>query len=197
MKRMLDWALGMALLLVFAPLFGIVALLIALDGGPVFYGHPRIGFHGKSFRCFKFRTMIVGAHDCLDEYLMLHPVAAVEWQDSQKLDADPRITAIGKFLRRSSLDELPQLWNVVCGDMSLVGPRPVTAIELVRYGSDADQYKTVRPGITGLWQISGRNRLNYAERVRLDMRYITSHSLWQDCIILLKTLRVPFRGDGK
>lgn len=197
MKRALDIGLGIVMLVVFSPVIGLFALLVALDGGQIFYGHRRVGRNHKTFACYKFRTMIVGAHDCLDEYLALHPAAAVEWRDNHKLDNDPRITPVGQFLRRTSLDELPQLWNVVCGEMSLVGPRPVTETELSRYGDNVERFLSVRPGITGPWQISGRNRLSYRERIALDMQYVAKRSLWRDCIILLKTLRVPFRGDGK
>lgn len=197
MKRMLDIGLGIVMLVVFAPAFALLSLFIALDGGQIFYGHHRVGRGGKTFACYKFRTMIVGAHECLDEYLALHPAAAVEWRNNQKLDNDLRITPVGRFLRRTSLDELPQIWNVLRGEMSLVGPRPVTQIELARYGDNVDRLLSVRPGMTGLWQVSGRNRLSYSERVALDMRYIANRSLWRDCIILFKTIRVLLQRDGK
>jgi lipopolysaccharide/colanic/teichoic acid biosynthesis glycosyltransferase len=197
MKRVLDCGLSIVLLLVLAPFFLVVSLLVALDGGNVFYGHPRIGWDGRQFRCLKFRTMIVDANDCLIEYLGLHPAAALEWQLNQKLDVDPRITPIGNFLRRTSLDELPQLFNVLKGEMSLVGPRPVTKSELARYGEHAIDYLTCRPGITGLWQVSGRNRLSYDRRVALDVEYSKEQSLWGDLVILLRTFRVLLTGDGK
>lgn len=196
-KRAFDCVLAVLALIVFSPFFLTLALLVAMDGGPVIYRHKRVGRQGELFDCFKFRTMIVGAHDIFDEFLLFHPAVVAEWQESQKLDLDPRITSTGRFLRRSSLDELPQLLNVIRGDMSLVGPRPVTKTELQRYGAHADDYLTVRPGITGLWQVSGRNRLTYPERVALDVRYIRTRSIWLDFVILLRTIVVLLRGDGK
>jgi exopolysaccharide production protein ExoY len=195
-KRVFDCVGAIPLLITFSPLFAVFGLLVAMDGGPVIYRHQRIGRNGRLFDCYKFRTMIVGAHDLFDEFLELHPAAVAEWQDAQKLNVDPRITSTGGFLRRTSLDELPQLLNVIRGEMSLVGPRPVTASELARYGGHAGQLLTVLPGMTGLWQVSGRNRLSYAERVRLDMQYVATRSFWQDCAILIRTVGVLFRGDG-
>lgn len=196
-KRIFDCAMALPILLVISPLIVLISVLVAMDGGPVFYGHRRIGENGKPFNCYKFRTMIVGAHDLFDEYLAFHPAAVNEWAQSQKLDGDPRITSIGRWLRRTSLDELPQLLNVIAGDMSLVGPRPVTESELIRYGDKAAIYKTVRPGITGLWQVSGRNRLSYDERVALDVQYASQRALWRDIVILGRTVRVLLTGDGK
>lgn len=196
-KRIFDCAMALPILLVISPLLAVISLLCAMDGGPVFYGHRRIGQNGKPFACYKFRTMVVGAHDLFDEYLSFHPAAVVEWEHSQKLDVDPRITSIGRWLRRTSLDELPQLLNVIKGDMSLVGPRPVTETELIRYGDHASVYLTVRPGITGLWQVSGRNSLTYEKRVALDVHYISRQSIWRDLVILLRTARVLLTGDGK
>lgn len=196
-KRLLDWAIALPILLLISPLIAVIGVLVAMDGGPVFYGHRRVGENGKPFNCYKFRTMIVGAHDLFDEYLGFHPAAVAEWAASQKLDGDPRITSIGRWLRRTSLDELPQLLNVIMGDMSLVGPRPVTESELARYGDKADIYKAARPGITGLWQVSGRNRLSYDERVALDVQYVSQRALWRDIVILGRTIRVLLTGDGK
>lgn len=196
-KRVFDCAMTLPMLLVVSPLIVLISVLVAMDGGPVFYGHRRIGENGKPFNCYKFRTMIVGAHDLFDEYLAFHPAAVVEWTQSQKLDGDPRITSIGRWLRRTSLDELPQLLNVIMGDMSLVGPRPVTESELKRYGDKAVIYQAVRPGITGLWQVSGRNRLSYDERVALDVQYASRRALWRDIVILGRTVRVLLTGDGK
>jgi exopolysaccharide production protein ExoY len=196
-KRVLDCIIAVLMLIVSLPFFLALALLVAMDGGPVIYRHKRIGRDGQLFDCYKFRTMIVGAHDLFDEFLMFHPSVVAEWQETQKLNLDPRITSTGRFLRRTSLDEMPQLLNVIRGEMSLVGPRPVTKPELQRYGTHASAYLTVRPGLTGLWQISGRNRLSYAERVALDMRYIRTRSIWSDFVILLRTIVVLLRGDGK
>jgi exopolysaccharide production protein ExoY len=197
-KRMLDIAIALLTLCVLAPLFLIIAFVVALDGGPVFFGHPRIGRYGQPFQCLKFRTMFVGAEGCLKEYLTHHPVAAREWEQNQKLAFDPRITAIGRSLRCLSLDELPQLINVLRGEMSLVGPRPVTLSELRnRYQTYASGYLSLRPGLTGLWQVSGRNRLSYDDRIILDMRYTETQSLWGDLCIMGKTVTVVLRGDGK
>ena len=178
------------------PLFLAVAALVALDGGPIFFHHKRVGRNGETFGCMKFRTMILGAEECLDEYLFHHPEAQMEWAREQKLSFDPRITAIGRFLRLSSVDELPQLLNVLKGDMSLVGPRPVTQGELVHYGFATTLYKSVRPGITGLWQVSGRNELAYEMRVRLDEQYVRHWSLFRDFRILLQTPAVVVSRKG-
>jgi exopolysaccharide production protein ExoY len=196
-KRVMDCTIAVVVLIFCFPFFLTLAFLVAMDGGPVFYRHKRIGRGGRLFDCYKFRTMIVGAHDLFDEFLAFHPSVVAEWQEAQKLDLDPRITSAGRFLRRTSLDEMPQLLNVIRGEMSLVGPRPVTQPELQRYGAHVREYLTVRPGLTGLWQVSGRNRLTYAERVALDVRYIHTRSIWFDFGILLRTIVVLLRGDGK
>ena len=196
-KRVLDCIIAVLMLIVSLPFFLALALLVAMDGGPVIYRHKRIGRDGQLFDCYKFRTMIVGAHDLFDEFLMFHPSVVAEWQETQKLNLDPRITSTGRFLRRTSLDEMPQLLNVIRGEMSRVGPRPVTNPELQRYGTHASSYLTVRPGLTGHWQIRGRNRLSYAERVALDVRYIRTRSIWFDFVILFRTIIVLLRGDGK
>jgi exopolysaccharide production protein ExoY len=196
LKRVLD-ILGAALLVVLAaPLMLVIAAIVAIDGGPVCYRHRRVGLAGRQFGCLKFRTMILGAQECLEEYLYYHPAAQREWADKAKLDRDPRITAVGRFLRRSSLDELPQLLNVIRGDMSLVGPRPITTEELSHYENAAALYFAVRPGITGLWQISGRNEIGYAQRVALDVHYIRSWSLTLDVSILLRTPRAVLSHRG-
>ena len=186
-KRSLDIIGSLLLIIVTAPLFFIIALFVSLDGGPAFFRHTRIGRKGERFGCLKFRTMILGAEACLAEYLDHHPDAKAEWQNHQKLEFDPRITPIGRVLRATSLDELPQLFNIFRGEMSLVGPRPVTQDELVRYGRAADHYLAVRPGLTGPWQISGRNDVGYDERVALDHAYVSELSLFRDVMILLRT----------
>jgi exopolysaccharide production protein ExoY len=196
-KRVLDCVIAVLVFIVSLPIFLTLALLVAMDGGPVIYRHKRIGREGQQFDCYKFRTMIVGAHDLFDEFLAYHPSVVAEWEEAQKLDFDPRITSTGRFLRRTSLDVMPQLLNVIRGEMSLVGPRPVTKPELQRYGAHASEYLTVRPGLTGFWQVSGRNRLSYAERVALDVRYIRTRSIWFDTVILFRTIIVLLRGDGK
>lgn len=186
-KRAIDIGCALVLLFLFLPLFLVIAVLVATDGGPVLFRHKRVGRGGVIFPCLKFRTMVPDAEHLLAEYLRHHPEAAREWREYQKLTFDPRITTIGKALRASSLDELPQLLNVLKGEMSLVGPRPVTAEELSRYGAAAEHYKSVLPGITGLWQISGRNALSYGQRVALDIEYVKGWSPMLDIWILLKT----------
>lgn len=195
-KRVLDACAAAVLLILAAPLFAIVALLVSLDGGPVFFGHRRIGRAGAVFRCWKFRTMILDAEPCLEEYLGHHREACDEWERERKLAFDPRITPVGRFLRRSSLDELPQLLNVLVGEMSLVGPRPVTEAELPHYGWAVPLYLSVRPGITGLWQVSGRNDVGYDSRVALDAHYVETRSLALDLSILARTARVVLDMKG-
>src|SRR5271166_4709817 len=180
-KRALDVSAASLLLLVSLPLLLLTAIAVALDGGPVLYLSERVGANGIPFKCLKFRTMMLGADCCLDEYLGHHPSAREEWLQDRKLAFDPRVTYVGRLLRQSSIDELPQFINVIKGDMSLVGPRPVTQVELdAYYGSQAELYKSVRPGITGLWQVSGRNDVAYASRVALDARYVRSWNIILD-----------------
>ena len=187
-KRALDIAGAGALLLLGAPVFLLLALLVRADGGPAFYAHERIGRGGRRFGCLKFRSMVVDSAARLEALLAADPAARAEWEATRKLRHDPRITWIGRFLRATSLDELPQLINVLRGDMSLVGPRPVVAAELAaHYGAAAEHYLSVRPGITGLWQVSGRSDTSYAQRVALDVRYATNPSLLEDVRILLRT----------
>ncbi|HEV7268751.1 MAG TPA: sugar transferase [Falsiroseomonas sp.] len=187
-KRALD-LLGAGALLLFAlPVFLAIALLVRLDGGPVFYAHPRVGRGGRLFDCLKFRSMVTDADCRLTALLDSDPAARVEWEATRKLKNDPRVTWVGRFLRASSLDELPQLLNVLKGEMSLVGPRPVQVAELAAfYGAAAQHYLLVRPGITGPWQVSGRNDTSYAQRVALDVAYATRPSLLGDVKILLRT----------
>ncbi|WP_245259331.1 sugar transferase [Methylobacterium sp. 77] len=187
---------ALILLAILWPLFLIIAVMVALDGGPVFYGHRRIGKDGRAFDCLKFRTMIPGAEECLGEYLSYHPLANTEWRASQKLVRDPRVTPIGALLREWSLDELPQLLNVLRGEMSLVGPRPVTRSEMIHYGPTAALYMSVLPGMTGLWQVSGRSDLSYTSRVALDRTYVERWSLVRDLAILLSTPRAVLRRSG-
>jgi undecaprenyl-phosphate galactose phosphotransferase len=193
----LNQLLALAILVLLSPLMGAVAFLIwRRDGAPVLFAHYRVGHDGKLFRCMKFRTMYRDAERMLSELLEKDPAARAEWQREQKLLRDPRITPIGHFLRRTSLDELPQLFNVVRGDMSLVGPRPITVGELTRYGRVRWHYLSVRPGITGLWQVSGRNNTSYDERVALDRRYVEERTVWMNLSILLKTVKVVVARDG-
>ena len=185
------------LLVILSPLMALTALFIwCTDGAPILYGHYRVGLNGKLFRCLKFRTMALNSRQLLDELVANDPAAAETWRRDQKLTHDPRVTAIGALLRTTSTDELPQLINVVRGDMLLVGPRPITAPELVRYGRTRWFYPSVRPGITGLWQVSGRNELSYGERVALDKRYIEQRTWLTDLWILVLTLRVVLLRKG-
>ena len=193
----LDQFAALLLLLLFAPLMAVIALLVwRRDGAPVLFGHYRIGQHGRPFRCLKFRSMYLDSEAMLRELLERDPAARAEWERDHKLSDDPRITPIGHFLRRTSLDELPQLFNELRGEMSLVGPRPITLAELPRYGQVRWHYLSVRPGMTGLWQVSGRNDTTYDERVELDREFVEQHSLRLRLSILLRTLRVVIRGSG-
>ena len=193
----LDQFAALLLLLLFAPLMAVIALLVwRRDGAPVLFGHYRIGQHGRPVRCLKFRSMYLDSEAMLRELLERDPAARAEWERDHKLSDDPRITPIGHFLRRTSLDELPQLFNVLRGEMSLVGPRPITLAELPRYGQVRWHYLSVRPGMTGLWQVSGRNDTTYDERVELDREFVEQHSLRLRLSILLRTLRVVIRGSG-
>ncbi|HEY9100512.1 MAG TPA: sugar transferase [Chitinimonas sp.] len=195
-KRFLDVALTLCLLLILAPVLLGLILALRLQGGAALFAHVRIGRHGAPFRCYKFRTMLPDAERRLQELLARDAQARQEWEKDFKLRNDPRVTPFGEFLRKSSLDELPQLWNVLVGDMSLVGPRPVVEAELLRYGNRASLYTSVRPGITGLWQVSGRNDTTYEERVRLDAQYVQNWSLSLDWHILWRTLFVVLGRRG-
>jgi exopolysaccharide production protein ExoY len=187
-KRIMDCVVAAAALMVMLPLMLVLAAAVSMDGGPVFYRHPRVGRAGREFGCWKFRTMRVNSDKILADYLAHNAPAAQQWRDSRKLTVDPRITWLGKWMRKSSVDELPQLWNVITGDMAIVGPRPVTRDELVNYYHFyADCYSSVRPGITGLWQVSGRSNTSYDHRVNLDMRYVHEHNWRMDTEIVFRT----------
>ena len=195
-KRAFDIAASLALIVLFGPLLLLLALAVRCDGGPALFGHRRIGAGGTSFRCWKFRSMVPDAEAVLAHTLATDPKARAEWDRDFKLRQDPRVTPLGAFLRKSSLDELPQLFNVIKGEMSLVGPRPVVQQELERYGQDVHYYLMAKPGMTGLWQVSGRNDTDYATRVSLDVAYVKGLSLRRDMLILVKTVSVVFRGSG-
>jgi len=196
-KRMVDVAGALALVLFLLPLFLVLMGVIRSQGGPALYAHRRVGRYGREFGCLKFRTMVVDADAVLADLLMRDPAAAAEWQATRKLRRDPRVTRLGRLLRVTSIDELPQLFNVLSGEMSLVGPRPVTRAEIEQYyGDHAAETLTVRPGLTGLWQVSGRSETGYAERVALDVAYARNLSLWTDLRILLQTVRVVFQRQG-
>jgi exopolysaccharide production protein ExoY len=196
-KRGIDVFVCASALLIFLPLFALVAGTIAiLEGRPVLYGHERVGFGRRSFRCLKFRTMVKNGDEVFRRYLQEHPEAKREWVATRKLKADPRITAVGAVLRKTSLDELPQLINVLRGEMSLVGPRPIVTDELKMYGSDCEYYFQVRPGITGEWQVSGRSDASYQGRVALDRAYVENWSLRKDIYIILKTIPAVLAARG-
>jgi Undecaprenyl-phosphate galactose phosphotransferase WbaP len=179
------------------PLFAVIAILVkATSRGPVLYSQSRIGKDGKEFSAWKFRSMVRNADEVLEAYLNSNPELAEEWRREHKLHHDPRVTAIGRLLRKTSLDELPQLWNVLTGEMSLVGPRPIVRKEIPKYAGAIDLYLRVRPGITGLWQVSGRSNTSYAERVQLDEYYVRNWSVWLDLFVLGKTVRTVLQADG-
>lgn len=195
-KRAIDVVTSMVLLVMLAPVWLIVAGMICLDGGPVFYYQWRVGLGGGTFKMWKFRSMVPNAQEYLEQILQDDDAKKEEWEIWRKLVDDPRITVIGRWLRRLSIDELPQLWNVLKGEMSLVGPRPILADELSLWGTSVDAYYSVRPGITGLWQVSGRNLLSYEQRIQLDLRYIRQRSWWLDTVITLQTVGVVLMAVG-
>ena len=164
--------------------------------GPVFYGHKRVGKNGKEIKCWKFRSMYKDSQKMLEEILLTNPEMKKEWEENRKFVNDPRVTKFGKFLRKTSLDELPQLFNILIGNMSFVGPRPVTKDELEKYGENANYILTVTPGLSGMWQISGRSETGYEERINLDSYYIQNWSIWLDMWIIIKTIWVVLRGKG-
>lgn len=197
-KTAFDYILTLVGAVFISPLLVYIAYRIKKeDPGPVFFAHTRIGKDGKPFPCYKFRSMVVNSQEMLQKYLAKNPAAREEWERDFKLKDDPRVTPIGKFLRSTSLDELPQIFNVLRGEMSLVGPRPVIQEELDKYyGETAKLYCTVKPGITGLWQVSGRSDIGYDERVALDATYIKYRSMWGDIVILWKTIGVVLMKKG-
>ena len=196
-KRGLDIALVIFCLPVLLLMIGTIALAIRLTSpGPIFFSHRRIRGHGRFFSMWKFRTMCVNSAEVLEDYLAANPDARAEWRKDHKLKHDPRVTRVGEFLRKTSLDELPQIWNVITGSMSLVGPRPIVAAEVEKYGEYFADYCLVKPGVTGLWQVSGRSRLSYPERVQLDRYYAHHWSLTADLRILLRTLSSVVNQDG-
>lgn len=197
LKRLFDILIALTGLVFLSPALLTIAILIKLqDRGPAVFAHTRIGRHGAPFECYKFRSMVIDAPQRLEALLASNPEAAAEWARDQKLRNDPRITSLGRFLRRSSLDEFPQLINILQGDMSVVGPRPIVKDEVRRYGPDFDAYKSVRPGVTGLWQVSGRNDVSYDQRVQLDARYARSWSVLGDVWITLKTVPAVLLSRG-
>ena len=196
-KRIFDYVFAIALLPLIAPVIAVLSLAIARDGGNPFFGHRRIWREGNEYRKWKQRTMVVEAEARLQAHLRDNPEAAAEWEMCHKLTNDPRITRLGCFLRRTSLDELPQIWNVLRNEMSFVGPRPVVRSELHRYGPHRVTYKSMMPGITGLWQVSGRNDICYADRVDFDLAYSKSMSFLTDAMLIARTGLSVIARTGK
>ncbi|MCU0227279.1 MAG: exopolysaccharide biosynthesis polyprenyl glycosylphosphotransferase [Bryobacterales bacterium] len=198
LKRAFDIAAACFFIPLVLPLSLLIALAIRLESpGPVLFRHTRIGKGNRRFTLWKFRSMLRDSEQRLQQYLRAHPELASEWHASHKLKNDPRITRVGRFLRRTSLDELPQFWNVLVGDMSLIGPRPIVDAEVPKYGPAGFRvYTRVRPGLTGLWQVSGRSDTSYARRVELDTRYIRQWSIGMDLRIIWKTIGVILRANG-
>jgi len=197
-KRTIDIIISLLLLPVVLPLIGLIAIFIKLDSkGPVFFVQDRLGKNGKKFKCIKFRTMYLNNDEILEEYLRKHPEKREEWNKYKKLKSfDPRVTRVGRFLRKTSLDELPQIFNVLKGDMSLVGPRPYLPKEETDMGYFKNTILLTKPGITGLWQVSGRNNLEFRVRLVLDERYVLNWSFWLDLLIMLKTVKVVLKREG-
>lgn len=195
-KRLFDIVVSGTALLLLSPIMLCIGMIIKTDGGAALFGHKRIGKGGKIFPCWKFRSMIMNGDVMLKKHLAENPEAAAEWNATQKLQYDPRVTKIGKILRVTSIDELPQLINVLKGEMSLVGPRPIVHDEVRHYNYDIAHYHRVRPGVTGLWQVSGRNDVSYAKRVEMDSWYVRNWSLWHDIAILCKTVPAVFKRSG-
>ena len=195
-KRLFDTSLSALLIMLLSPLMLCIAVALKLEGGSVFFAHVRVGKKGKRFNCFKFRSMVPNADQALTNLLESNPDLQAQWLKEHKLKNDPRISPLGEFLRRTSMDELPQLFNVLKNEMSLVGPRPIVEEELEKYGLEKSYYLMVRPGMTGLWQVSGRNDVDYDTRVYLDAWYVKNWSLWYDLAILVKTFKVVLLRRG-
>lgn len=196
-KRFLDLTLAVLILPVIIPLIAIIVLIVRRDGGPGLFGHMRVGQDGVMFRCWKIRTMVTDSDRHLEAFLKDNADAAEEWARDHKLTNDPRITRFGQFLRKTSLDELPQIWNVLTGDMSLVGPRPIVLDEMPKYGMYQAAYLAMKPGVTGLWQVSGRNDVTYDERVLMDVDYFDRIALSLDLCLVAKTMLAVLHRTGK
>lgn len=198
-KRLFDICFSLLVLIFFSPVYLVLATLIAISSpGPIFYLQTRIGKDFKSFSCIKFRTMVNNADEMLETLIANSPQMRDEFEDSFKLKHDPRITLIGRFLRLTSLDEFPQFWNVLIGDMSVVGPRPLVPEELYKYGHKINTVLKIKPGITGLWQVSGRNDIPYPKRIHIDVYYATTHNWLLDLWIVIKTIGIVIfpRNNG-
>lgn len=197
LKRLIDFTLSLFLIISLSPLLVLISILIKITSpGPIFFKHKRLGLNGKLIDVYKFRTMVVNAQEVLEKILSEHPDLKKEYEKTFKLKDDPRLTKIGKILRKTSLDELPQLFNVIKGDMSLVGPRPIVLEEINMYKEHGKYLLRVLPGVTGLWQVSGRNNVDYEERIKMDMQYIMNWNLWLDLNILFKTIPAVLKKDG-
>ncbi|EIY5006733.1 undecaprenyl-phosphate galactose phosphotransferase WbaP [Klebsiella variicola] len=196
LKRLFDIIGSVSIIILLSPALLYICRKVKEDGGAAIYGHERVGKGGRKFKCLKFRSMVTNSKEVLQELIAKDPDARAEWQATFKLKNDPRITKIGSFLRRTSLDELPQLFNVLKGEMSLVGPRPIIVEELERYNEEVDYYLLSKPGMTGLWQVSGRSDVDYDTRVYLDAWYVKNWSMWNDVAILFKTIGVVLKKDG-
>jgi lipopolysaccharide/colanic/teichoic acid biosynthesis glycosyltransferase len=196
LKRPFDICISVLALAVFLPVLGLLAILVRCDGGPALFKHERVGKDGRLFNCLKFRSMTVNSNAVLNQLFENDAGARRQWEQTRKLKSDPRITKIGRFLRKLSADELPQFINVLLGDMSLVGPRPVTLAELFKYGQNKVFYEKLRPGITGLWQISGRNDVSYEDRINLDVKYCDNISFLLDSRIIFRTTIVVLTCHG-
>ena len=196
LKRIFDIFGSLAIIVILSPVLIYISRKVKKDGGPAIYGHVRVGKNGKSFKCLKFRSMVVNSKEVLTDVLANDPEARAEWDLNFKLRNDPRVTKIGAFLRRTSLDELPQLFNVLKGEMSLVGPRPIITEELERYNDEVGYYLLSKPGMTGLWQVSGRSDVDYETRIYFDVWYVKNWSIWNDIAILFKTVSVVLKKDG-
>lgn len=197
LKYLIDFVLALAALVVLMPMIlMIVLIMLVVQGRPIFIGHRRVGKDGVMFSCLKFRTMVTNGDEVLARHLASHPELRAEWNATRKLRDDPRVTAFGKGMRKNSIDEIPQLLNVIRGEMSLVGPRPITPSEVKFYGAHVGDYMAVRPGLTGLWQVSGRSETSYKKRVELDVRYVAERTVWGDISIMMKTIPAVLSSRG-
>lgn len=196
LKRLFDIVGASVLLALLSPFFLILGIFVAMTKGPIFYGHERLGYRGNHFKCYKFRSMVPNADKLLKDLLARDAEARAEWEQFEKLRNDPRITRIGRVLRKTSLDELPQLWNVLRGDMSLVGPRPMALHETSRWGASLVEYTSMRPGITGMWQVNGRTDSDYGSRISFNRTYLENWSLLLDLKLLVQTVRVVFSSNS-
>lgn len=193
-KRLFDFVASLLILVITSPLFLVIGIIIKLDSkGPVFFKHRRIGYQGNPLYIYKFRSMVDNAEDLIQNFT---PEQRAEWENNYKLDDDPRLTRIGKFLRETSLDELPQLLNIIDGSLSLVGPRPIIDEELEQYGEEKQRFLSVKPGLTGYWAAHGRSNTTYKERMKMELYYVDHCSIWLDIKILFRTVFVVLKRDG-